>query len=283
MVTVAEDYSASGLQRRRKLQDGSGVSPLWANDLVTGLYYERARWYSASLGTWILPDHLSYTNGANTYQFVMSNPVGNVDVAGLDIDIKHLGRHAMATLGHDVEFSLEVQSYGGGRHGWSHRGAARFVGNVMYSKYVLSAVELGGAKGALKIATKLIKIGAADSPEGMVGIALDITLKHLATALAKALWHELLALRQGAAAIETYPVFWQSHWANEWNTAGIVVHYNPFNGGFWGDITGAVGQINDAGWPNGIGCIHGFDYWFYGTVNDNGGIAQFHYPNAPHP
>ena len=83
MVTVAEDYSASGLQRRRKLQDGSGVSPLWANDLVTGLYYERARWYSASLGTWISQDHLSYINGANTHQFVISNPAGNMDSSGL--------------------------------------------------------------------------------------------------------------------------------------------------------------------------------------------------------
>ncbi len=54
-----------------------------ALDPVTGLYYERARWYSASLGTWISQDPLSYINGANTYQFVTSNPASYVDPSGL--------------------------------------------------------------------------------------------------------------------------------------------------------------------------------------------------------
>ena len=51
-------------------------------DPVTGLYYERARWYSPSLGTWISQDPLQYINGANTYQFVMGNPVGHTDLGG---------------------------------------------------------------------------------------------------------------------------------------------------------------------------------------------------------
>ncbi len=54
-----------------------------ALDPVTGLYYERARWYSPSLGTWTSQDPLQYINGADTYQFVMSNPVGRVDPFGL--------------------------------------------------------------------------------------------------------------------------------------------------------------------------------------------------------
>ena len=53
-----------------------------AQDPVTGLYYERARWHSPSLGTWIIQDPLQYINGANTYQFVMGNPVSHVDPAG---------------------------------------------------------------------------------------------------------------------------------------------------------------------------------------------------------
>ena len=53
-----------------------------ALDPVTGFYYERARWYSASLGTWISQDPLQYINGANTYQFVGSDPVGRVDPGG---------------------------------------------------------------------------------------------------------------------------------------------------------------------------------------------------------
>lgn len=82
MLAVAKDKLDRKL-RRRKLQGGSGVSPLAASDPVTGLYYERARWYSPSLGTWTSQDPLSYINGANTYQFVMSDPVGGVDPSGL--------------------------------------------------------------------------------------------------------------------------------------------------------------------------------------------------------
>ena len=52
-------------------------------DRVTGLYYDHARNYSTTLGTWTSQDPAGYINGANTYQFVMSNPVGNVDATGL--------------------------------------------------------------------------------------------------------------------------------------------------------------------------------------------------------
>ncbi len=68
----------------------SGTQPAVSNlyqgmtlDPVTGLYYARNRNYSPSLGRWINQDPLQYINGANTYQFVMSNPVGNVDPWGL--------------------------------------------------------------------------------------------------------------------------------------------------------------------------------------------------------
>ncbi len=57
-----------------------------ALDPATGLYYERARWYSPSLGTWISQDPAGYINGANTYQFVGSDPVGRVDLRGLAAD-----------------------------------------------------------------------------------------------------------------------------------------------------------------------------------------------------
>ena len=51
-------------------------------DAVTGLYYERFRNYSPTLGRWTSQDPLGYVNGANTYQFVNSSPVGNVDAEG---------------------------------------------------------------------------------------------------------------------------------------------------------------------------------------------------------
>ncbi len=68
----------------------SGTVPMVNNlyqgmplDPVTGLYYERARWYSPSLGTWISQDPAGYINGADTYQFVMGNPVDRADPTGL--------------------------------------------------------------------------------------------------------------------------------------------------------------------------------------------------------
>ena len=62
-----------------------------ALDPATGLYYERARWYSASLGTWISQDPLQYINGADTYQFVMSDPGINTDPTGLYTTTDSLG------------------------------------------------------------------------------------------------------------------------------------------------------------------------------------------------
>ena len=62
------------------------AAPLNRNDPETQLYYVRNRMYNPALGRWIQRDPLRYTNGANTYQFVVSNPVGNVDPTGLMTD-----------------------------------------------------------------------------------------------------------------------------------------------------------------------------------------------------
>jgi RHS repeat-associated protein len=68
----------------------AGTQPLVNNlyqgmtlDAVTGLYYERFRNYSPSLGAWTSQDPAGYVNGANTYRFVASSPVGRVDAEGL--------------------------------------------------------------------------------------------------------------------------------------------------------------------------------------------------------
>jgi RHS repeat-associated protein len=60
-------------------------------DAVTGLYYERNRDYSPSLGRWMEQDPAQYINGANTYQFVNSSPVGNVDAEGKHISFEGTG------------------------------------------------------------------------------------------------------------------------------------------------------------------------------------------------
>ncbi len=46
-------------------------------------HYARKRNYSPSIGRSISQDPLQYINGANTYQFVMSNPVNGTDPLGL--------------------------------------------------------------------------------------------------------------------------------------------------------------------------------------------------------
>ena len=96
--------------RRRGEKSVTGAQPLVDNlyqvpmaigmDSVTGLYYERNRNYSPSHGTVsrqepksrlsagaayreINQDPAGYINGANTYQFVVSNPVGRTDAGGL--------------------------------------------------------------------------------------------------------------------------------------------------------------------------------------------------------
>ena len=152
----------------------------------------------------------------------------------------------------------------------------------MMGKQILSAVEVNSAKSALKLMVKLVKIGAAESPEGLLGTALGITIKGLGTALAKALWAQLTALR-ATGATETFRYFWQRHMDNGWNTAAIAIRYDPFSGHFWGDITGSLGDLNTGGYPSGTGCRHGFDYWFYGDVGGTGNIVGFFYPNSRHP
>ncbi len=70
----------------------AGTQPLVDNlyqgmtlDSVTGLYYARNRSYSPSLGRWINQDPAGYINGANTYQFVGSDPVNRVDMLGREL------------------------------------------------------------------------------------------------------------------------------------------------------------------------------------------------------
>ena len=71
-------------------------------DSVTGLYYERNRNYSPSLSTWISQDPLQYIDGANTYQFVMSNPVNSVDPWGLTASAQSGGWVPMTDISGDT-------------------------------------------------------------------------------------------------------------------------------------------------------------------------------------
>ena len=51
-------------------------------DAETENYYVRNRHYSPGHGQWMEQDPAQFINGANTYQFAHSSPVGNVDASG---------------------------------------------------------------------------------------------------------------------------------------------------------------------------------------------------------
>jgi RHS repeat-associated protein len=84
MVAIDEkSMPGSEASRRRTQPTVDNLYQGMTMDAVTGQYYERNRDYSPSLGRWMEQDPAQFINGANTYQFVNSSPVGNVDAQGL--------------------------------------------------------------------------------------------------------------------------------------------------------------------------------------------------------
>jgi RHS repeat-associated protein len=84
MVSVDEKSIPSSETIRRRTQPMvNNMYQGMSLDPVTGLYYERNRNYSPTLDRWLTGDPLRYINGANTYQFVGSDPVGMVYPTGL--------------------------------------------------------------------------------------------------------------------------------------------------------------------------------------------------------
>jgi RHS repeat-associated protein len=58
------------------------AAPLNRNDPETQLYYVRNRIYNPALGRWGQRDPIGYSGGINLHEYVMSDPLGNVDPSG---------------------------------------------------------------------------------------------------------------------------------------------------------------------------------------------------------
>jgi hypothetical protein len=205
MLAVAKDKLDRKL-RRRKLQGGSGVSPLAASDPITGLYYERARWYrtgqaglrqepksSRRIGTGavhreISQDPLSYTSGANTYQFVLSNPVDAVDPSGLSWynpaswgwvqDAWGAVTAPVRWVGDVVDFAAKYH-YASGVEAANRGANGRYWHSIVYGRNNPNAVycidmpaQVAEAKGVARVAvaaTKLPNVAGNGPPEMPTG------------------------------------------------------------------------------------------------------------------
>ena len=121
MVAIDENSISCSETSRRSQPMVSNLYQGMSLDPVTGLCYERNRNYRPSLGVWTSQDPLQYINGANTYQFVGSDPVGMVDPEGsraVSMIVQLKGRGFAATaemsyqhgvLGNSVHFAVAMQ------------------------------------------------------------------------------------------------------------------------------------------------------------------------------
>ena len=70
-------------RRSRAIRWGSTGVHRAVLDEETGLYYYRARMYSAGLGRFCQRDPIGFAPSANLFEYVSSQPTGRVDPLGL--------------------------------------------------------------------------------------------------------------------------------------------------------------------------------------------------------
>ena len=94
------------------VRNGVGYCGYIFND-ESGLYTVRFRTYSPTLGRWLERDPAGYVDGANTYAYLNSGPIGSVDPTGLfDAATHYYGTYIAAICaGRGVEEAMSLAYY----------------------------------------------------------------------------------------------------------------------------------------------------------------------------
>ena len=244
-------------------------------DAATGLYLFQHRNYSPSLGTWVSQDPAGYINGANTYQFVTSDPVGMVDPSGLRF---RMSASEMASLARDVEHDLR-QGGTGAVDGWKRRPARNFVGTELRLHGVAGELHEWGVD-LLAFPVKIWRFMSGEWTVQAVG-------KTVVKGGAKFLVRELLRRENSVKSAKVEQQLWS--WSGteelvdgkkEGVSAQMSITYNEETQTFTGLVYGAVGAVRTDGLVyNNEGCsVRLFRYRFEGAITTHAsGVWGFYW------
>jgi RHS repeat-associated protein len=139
-------------------------------DPETGLYYNRARMYSAKLGRFLQPDPSGTADGANLYAYTNNDPVNKTDPSGRFAQGVESGAYETFFGSYDTRF-LELMSGGNtaNRVGGAVGFAAGFAGNLGIE--VVSALALDGVLRGVGVAGVQTPYGIAKQSQTASALA----------------------------------------------------------------------------------------------------------------
>ena len=133
-------------------------------DAETGLYYDRARYYSPALGRFIQDDALLYKDDLDLYTYVGNDPTDRTDPSGKCPEC--IG----ALIGGGLELGLQL---------------ATPQGRAAYAK-AISAISHGDLKGAIKAAGADVAKVALSAGAGALGVGIAAKIGEVANAVSAA-------------------------------------------------------------------------------------------------